>query len=143
MEMPEMPAQAEAPATAKAPQIPQVAHAPVNGTGGTGCAPAGSGDDIPPLPAGGEIVLRQTGRWLEADVDTPISLFLGMVGSGQGILLESAEVDGRWGRFSVIAFNFLLRLGCRDGRLEVAVRDPRLAPLRNSTAWASSRAPAR
>jgi len=133
MEMPEMPAQAEVSDGAEAPEAaktPDVTQAPQATANGNGCAPTGSGDDIPPLPEGGEIVLRQTGRWLEADVDTPISVFLGMVGSGQGILLESAEVDGRWGRFSVIAFNFLLRLGCRDGKLEVAVRDPRLAPLR-------------
>ena len=80
--------------------------------------------------AGGVIRLCQTGRVLEGDVDTPISLFLGMVGAGQGILLESAEVDGRWGRYSVIGFNFLLRLGCAGGKLEVAVRDPRLNPLK-------------
>jgi anthranilate synthase component 1 len=70
--------------------------------------------------------LRQSARWIAADVQTPISLFLGLVGNGQGILLESAEVDGRWGRYSVIGFNFLLRLGCRDGKLTVASRDARL-----------------
>lgn len=72
------------------------------------------------------VVLKQTGQWLAADIQTPISLFLGLVGSGQGFLLESAEVDGRWGRYSVIGFNFLLRLGCKEGLLEVASRDKRL-----------------
>lgn len=72
------------------------------------------------------IPLEQTARWIAADVQTPISLFLGLVGNGQGILLESAEVDGRWGRYSVIGFNFLLRLGCKDGKLAVASRDARL-----------------
>lgn len=72
------------------------------------------------------VTLRQRHTTLEGDVDTPISLFLGMVGSGQGILLESAEVDGSWGRYSIIGCNFLLRLGCEAGRLKVAVRDARL-----------------
>ena len=49
------------------------------------------------------IRLHQSVRWLPADMDTPISLFLGMVRDGYGILLESAEVDGRWGRYSVLA----------------------------------------
>jgi anthranilate synthase component 1 len=77
-----------------------------------------------------EIVLQQTGQWMAADVQTPISLFLGLVGSKQGILLESAEVDGRLGRYSLIAWNFRMRVSCRAGTLEVAVRDPRLEPLR-------------
>jgi anthranilate synthase component 1 len=76
------------------------------------------------------ITLEQKLVLLDSDVETPISLFLRQVGEEQGILLESAEVDGRWGRYSVIASNFLLRIGCRNGFLEVAVRDPRLEPLR-------------
>ncbi len=98
-----------------------------------GTQAGGAGVHTDANPAGrpdGHIVLRQSCSLLEGDVDTPISLFLGMVGSGQGILLESAEVDGRWGRYSIIGFNFLLRLGCAAGRLEVAVRDPRLAALK-------------
>ncbi|MBG0776113.1 MAG: anthranilate synthase component I family protein [Desulfovibrionaceae bacterium] len=71
------------------------------------------------------IVLRQTGKWMAADVQTPISLFLGLVGSKQGILLESAEVDGKLGRYSIIAWNFRLRLSCAGGKLEVATRDKR------------------
>ena len=77
-----------------------------------------------------DIVLKQNGKWMSADIQTPISLFLGLVGTKQGILLESAEVDGRFGRFSVIAWNFRLRLSCKAGKLEVAVRDDRLEPLR-------------
>ena len=73
-----------------------------------------------------QVTLKQTGQWLAGDIQTPISLFLGLVGSGQGFLLESAEVDGRWGRYSIIGFNLLLRLGCKDGKLEVASRDKRL-----------------
>ncbi|MDY7000416.1 MAG: anthranilate synthase component I family protein [Thermodesulfobacteriota bacterium] len=73
-----------------------------------------------------EIVLEQHGKWLAADVQTPISLFLGLVGAKQGILLESAEVDGRLGRYSIIAWNFALRLTCSRGKLQVGVRDERL-----------------
>ena len=62
-------------------------------------------------------------------MDTPISLFLGMAGKGDGILLESAEVDGRWGRYSVLACDMALVLTCREGRLSVDIRDERLAPL--------------
>jgi anthranilate synthase component 1 len=76
------------------------------------------------------ITLEQEYTLLENDVETPISLFLRQVGAEQGILLESAEVDGRWGRYSVVAGNFLLRLGCKNGLLEVASRDPRLDPLK-------------
>ncbi|TVM17650.1 anthranilate synthase component I family protein [Oceanidesulfovibrio indonesiensis] len=76
------------------------------------------------------ITLRQTGKWLPADVETPISLFLGYVGSKQGILLESAEVDGRLGRYSIIAWNYRLRLSAKNGKLEVAVRDQRLESLK-------------
>jgi len=76
------------------------------------------------------ITLRQEGTWLPADVQTPISLFLGLVGERPGILLESAEVDGRLGRYSLIAWDFRLRLRLRDGKLDVNTRDARLEPLR-------------
>ena len=73
--------------------------------------------------------VRQSVRWLPADMDTPISLYLGMAGEGHGILLESAEVDGRWGRYSVLAFDMALYVSCREGKLECLVKDERLAPL--------------
>ena len=76
------------------------------------------------------IVLQQQGKWLPADIQTPISLFLGLVGVKQGILLESAEVDGRLGRYSIIAWNYRLRLSCKGGKLEVASRDERLDALK-------------
>ncbi|GAB7081377.1 anthranilate synthase component I family protein [Megalodesulfovibrio paquesii] len=76
------------------------------------------------------VILRQTGSWTAADIHTPISLFLGLVGSKQGLLLESAEVDGRLGRYSVIAWNYRLRLSCKNGQLEVACRDNRLEGLK-------------
>ena len=74
------------------------------------------------------IRVRQRVRWLPADMDTPISLFLGMAG-GSGILLESAEVDGRWGRYSVLACDMALMLACREGRLECTVEDERFSEL--------------
>lgn len=48
-------------------------------------------------PAAPDVTLRQSARWLPADMDTPISLFLGMCHEHHGILLESAEVDGQVG----------------------------------------------
>jgi len=75
------------------------------------------------------VSLRQQARWLPADMDTPISLYLGMVGRQDGILLESAEVDGRWGRYSVLACDMALYVRCREGRLDLRIEDERLAPL--------------
>ncbi len=75
------------------------------------------------------ITLRQTGCWMPADVQTPISLYLGLVGDSPGILLESAEVDGRLGRYSLILWDFRLILACRGGKLAVSAPDKRLSPL--------------
>jgi len=75
------------------------------------------------------VIWKQHGKWLPADVHTPISLFLGLVGGDPGILLESAEVDGRLGRYSLIAWDFRLRLGCRGGKLSVLASDERLKGL--------------
>jgi len=72
------------------------------------------------------ITLVQKGRYLEGDTDTPISLFLR---NPQGILLESAEVDGRWGKYSILATGCLLEVNCRAGQLRLAIKDERLAPL--------------
>ena len=41
------------------------------------------------------ITLHQKARVLPADMDTPISLFMGMAGAGDGILLESAAAASR------------------------------------------------
>lgn len=75
------------------------------------------------------IDLQQTARWLPADMDTPISLFKGMAG-GHGILLESAEVDGRWGRYSVLVCDMVLIVRCEQGKLAVHVNDQRLDALK-------------
>lgn len=77
-----------------------------------------------------DIRLQHYGKWLPADVQTPISLYLGLVGEAPGILLESAEVDGRLGRFSLIAWDFRLLAEPVDGKLKLDIRDERLAPLR-------------
>lgn len=79
----------------------------------------------------GMVTIRRRARWLPADMDTPISLWLGMVGEGEGVLLESAEVDGRWGRYSVLGCDMALLVACREGRLALEARDARFAPLRD------------
>lgn len=75
------------------------------------------------------IVLKQKARLLPADMDTPISLYMGMVGAGDGILLESATVDGRWGRYSILACDMMLALSCEKGCLKLDIRDDILSPL--------------
>ncbi|WP_294447019.1 anthranilate synthase component I family protein [uncultured Mailhella sp.] len=75
------------------------------------------------------IRVRQSVRHLPADMDTPISLFLDIARERDGILLESAEVDGRWGRYSVLACDMALYLICRDGKLFCRIEDERLAGL--------------
>lgn len=75
------------------------------------------------------LTLSQQARWLPADMVTPISLFMGMVGTGNGILLESAEVDGRWGRYSILACDMALLVACEHGKLGLTIFDERLAPL--------------
>jgi anthranilate synthase component 1 len=75
------------------------------------------------------ITLQQNVTFLQSDVETPISLFMRLAGDGQGILLESVEVGGRWGRYSLAAADFILCLRCRDGKLDIAACDPRLDPL--------------
>jgi anthranilate synthase component 1 len=81
------------------------------------------------------ITLQQEGKWMPADVQTPISLYLSLVGDRPGILLESAEVDGRLGRYSILAWDFRLTASCRDGRLDLTVRDDRLKPLAELSGW--------
>lgn len=75
------------------------------------------------------IRLQQTARWLIADTQTPISLFLEVVGEGVGILLESAEVDGRWGRYSILACDMRFFINCLDGKLHLDILDERFQPL--------------
>lgn len=77
------------------------------------------------------IKLKQKVRRLNADLETPISLFLSITeGNAPAIMLESAEVDGKWGRHSIIACDFLLTVNCRQGNLDLTIDDERLAPLK-------------
>ena len=76
------------------------------------------------------IILKQNVSFLDNDLETVIGLFLNRIGGGQGILLESAEVDGRWGRFSLAAGDFLFLASCREGRLDLTIHDSRLEPLK-------------
>ncbi|HEV7864789.1 MAG TPA: chorismate-binding protein [Acidimicrobiia bacterium] len=55
--------------------------------------------------------------WREvlADLETPVSLFLKLVGSGEGFLLESVEHGERWGRYSFVGRDPALTLIARGG----------------------------
>ncbi|MDR2353090.1 MAG: anthranilate synthase component I family protein [Deltaproteobacteria bacterium] len=80
------------------------------------------------------ISLTQRAVPLASDLSTPISVFLDKVGNNSpGILLESAEVGGRWGRHSVIAEGILLKLSAQDGFLLVETRDKTLSALKAYT----------
>jgi anthranilate synthase component 1 len=75
--------------------------------------------------------LTQKAVFLESDVATPISVFLDRIGTRRvGILLESAEVGGRWGRYSLVCVGALMHLSCRGGLLDIQTCDPRLEPLK-------------
>lgn len=77
------------------------------------------------------ITLQQRSRRLSADLETPISLFLSLTQEQTpGLLLESAEVDGRWGRYSVIACDYLMTVSCVEARLSLSISDDRLASLK-------------
>ncbi len=75
------------------------------------------------------IEIIQHGKWMQADTQTPVSLYVNLVGNEPGILLESTEVDGRLGRYSLIGWDFRLMLSCTDGNLNVTCEDERFAPL--------------
>lgn len=77
------------------------------------------------------ITLQQRSRRLSADLETPISLFLSLTQNKiPGLLLESAEVDGRWGRYSIIACDYLMTVSCVNARLSLFIEDDRLASLK-------------
>ncbi|MDQ7031978.1 MAG: anthranilate synthase component I family protein [Desulfonauticus sp.] len=77
------------------------------------------------------IELAQEAKILSADMQTPVSLYLDIIGKKNGILLESAEVDGRLGKYSLLAWDFILELGCEKGLLSLKTIDPALKPLEN------------
>ncbi len=76
------------------------------------------------------ISLCQNITILESDLETPVGLFIRLVGENNGILLESAEVDGRWGRYSIIASEFVLTARCLDGLLSLDITDEALLHLK-------------
>jgi len=76
------------------------------------------------------ITLQQKAVCLPADTQTPVSLYLSLIGREKGILLESSEVDGRLGRYSLLAWDFRLQLGFREGGLTVKCLDTRLEGLK-------------
>lgn len=71
----------------------------------------------------------QKTEYLDNDLETPVGFYLRQVGDKPGLLLESAEVDGRWGRYSLIACDFVLSLSCVEGRLSLEAEDKSLCPL--------------
>ncbi len=76
-----------------------------------------------------KITIQQFGTIYPADTQTPISLYLDFVGHQPGILLESAEIDKRFGRYSLIAWDFRFILECNPSRLKCQIFDPRLDPI--------------
>ncbi len=69
-------------------------------------------------------------RLVEGDTQTPIRLFMQISRqTPQALLLESAEVDGSWGRYSVIATDYMAEFTCHGGKLAVKVHAPELAEL--------------
>lgn len=77
-----------------------------------------------------KITITQKASYMDADLETPISLFLRLAPARDAILLESAEVDGRWGRYSILACHMALYISCQDGKLALDIRDDRFAPLK-------------
>jgi anthranilate synthase component 1 len=58
--------------------------------------------------------------WTEllADLDTPVSAYLKLVGDGEGFLLESVEHGERWSRFSFVGHDPVATLELRNGVIE-------------------------
>jgi anthranilate synthase component 1 len=69
--------------------------------------------------------------WREvlADLETPVSVFVKLVGDGEGFLLESVEHGERWGRFSFVGRDPALTLVVRNERVETLGDVPAGVPL--------------
>jgi anthranilate synthase component I len=69
--------------------------------------------------------------WAEllADVETPVSAYLKLVGDSPGFLLESVEHGERWSRFSFVGRNPSATLLLRDGVITVDGALPASVPL--------------
>ncbi len=66
--------------------------------------------------------------WTEvlADLETPVSAFLKLVGEGEGFLLESVEHGERWSRYSFVGHDPVATFELRDGT--ITKRGQRLTP---------------
>jgi anthranilate synthase component 1 len=64
--------------------------------------------------------------WREvlADLETPVSVFLKLVGAGEGFLLESVEHGERWGRYSFVGRDPALTLIARGGAVRWLEGEP-------------------
>ena len=64
--------------------------------------------------------------WREvlADLETPVSVFLKLVGAGEGFLLESVEHGERWGRYSFVGRDPALTLIARAGAVRWLEGEP-------------------
>src|SRR5437763_871820 len=64
--------------------------------------------------------------WREvlADLETPVSVFLKLVGGGEGFLLESVEHGERWGRYSFVGRDPSLTLIARAGSVRWLEGEP-------------------
>jgi anthranilate synthase component I len=69
--------------------------------------------------------------WAEllADIETPVSAYMKLVGDGQGFLLESVEHGERWSRFSFVGRAPTATLVLRDGVITVDGAVPDSVPL--------------
>jgi anthranilate synthase component 1 len=81
--------------------------------------------DTAPRPSASEFVdlarrFSVVPVWREvlADLETPVSVFLKLVGAGEGFLLESVEHAERWGRYSFIGRDPALTMVARGGAVE-------------------------
>ena len=84
--------------------------------------------DFHALAAGHTVV--PVWRDVVADLETPVSAFLKLVGpTGSGFLLESVENGDTWGRFSFVGRNPSLVLVARNGLIAVDGRLPAGVPL--------------
>ena len=68
--------------------------------------------------------------WREvlADLETPVSAFVKLVGDREGFLLESVEHGEHWGRFSFIGRDPALTLVVRGNQVETSARSRRTYP---------------
>ena len=66
----------------------------------------------------GEYSVVPVWREVLADLETPLSAFVKLVGDREGFLLESVEHAERWGRFSFLGRDPALTLVVRGNRVE-------------------------